>query len=217
MLYKSKAEQEAELWVTLPQAIAHICAAVNIKKRRARQELLKALADGAFRRRHRYLVRWKDEVRISAEGEADEIGPPDSPPRGQEWLRANISWASGTVLDPFGALVDGKWHPAWRQVLLYRSKVTELWRSSPPAQKSKASDLTDKRTRGPKTRKGISIVDAIRKDFKEGRLTIEKLRNMSDKELVINYGEKFDAKRTICREARKSVLTEFGGNSNAVE
>jgi hypothetical protein len=53
-------------------------------------------------------------------------------------------------------------------------------------------------------------------DLKAQRLSSETLQKMSDKDLVDKYGEKFDAKRTVCREARDAVLTEFDGNSNTV-
>jgi hypothetical protein len=203
--------------MTLPQAISHICAANHIDDERiAQRELLKALADDAFQSRHKFLVRWQDEVRISGEATLDQIGPPDVPPRGKEWAQAKIRSASGKVLDQFGAIVNGQWQPAWRTVLLYRSKVIQLWPLSPRVKTPAASPSTKKRSRGPKTKKGASVIEAIKTDLEATRLTTETLREMSDKELVGKYGEKFKAKRTICRDARKAVLTEFDGNSNAV-
>jgi hypothetical protein len=219
--YKSKAEQKAELWMTLPQAIAHICAADCINERSARRELLKALADDAFRTRHRHLVQWQDEVRISGEATPDQIGPPDVPPRGQEWAQAKMRWASGKVLDPFGAVVNGQWRPAWRTVLLYRSKVIELWPPSPPAKTRTASASREnfhrfKRTPGPKPKKGVAVIEAIKADLKAQRLTIKTLRTMPDKQLE-KYGQVIKAQRTTCREARNAVLAEFDGNTNTVD
>ena len=127
MPYKSRAEQESENWMTLPQVLAHIKSVDGLDNdRKARSELLKALTNGAFYSRRRYLIRWKDQICISGPP-PNEIGPRDIPPRGQEWAQAKISWASGKVLDRYGAAKDGKWEPAWRVVWLARSKVMKLW------------------------------------------------------------------------------------------
>jgi len=121
--YKSKAEQEAELWMTLPQAITHICGADHISEVNARRELLKALADDAFRSRIQFLVRWQDDARISGAATPDQIGPPDVPPRAQQWAQAKIRWASGKVRNDWGEYKHGK----WRMVLVRRSTVLRLW------------------------------------------------------------------------------------------
>jgi len=220
--YKSKAEQEAERWITLPQAIAHISAADSIDERSARRELLKALTDDMFRSRFTFLVRWQDKTRISGEATPSQISRPDVPPRGEEWTRAKIRWASGKVLDPFGALVNGEWRPAWRTVLVYRSKVIELWHLSPPAKTPTASASNEhhrpsQRKRGRKPKKRMLLIDAMTMDVKRRRMTVEMLRKLPDKKLITNYGDKIGAKRTSCREARDAVLAEFDGNSNAVD
>jgi hypothetical protein len=222
--YKSKAEQEAERWMTLPQAIKHIRAADHIDEKPARRELLKALADDVFRSRFLFLVRWQNEIRISGEATPSEIGPPDVPPRGKEWAQAKIRWASGKVLDPFGAVVNGQRRPVWRTVLLYRPKVVELWPASLPPKVSATSEPNGTkvvpfrgRKKGPKTKKGVSIKEAIKTDLNEQRVTKEALGEMPDKELIAKYGAKVKAGRTTCREARDAVLAELDGNSNAVD
>jgi len=131
MPYKSKAERESENWMTLPQVVAHIQSSDRLDdERKARDELLKALENGAFQSHRRSLIRWKDEVRISGEP-PDEIGPRDVPPQGHQWAVANIRWDIGEVLDPYGAVENGKWQPEWRIVWLARSKVMEIWQPSP--------------------------------------------------------------------------------------
>jgi hypothetical protein len=127
MPYKSKAEQESERWMTLPEAVDHIRATDHIDLRSARRELLKALEDDAFSGRGVYLVRWKGPFEILGRKRPAKLGPPDIPPRGQEWSDVKIRWASGKVLDPFGTLENGKWVPTWRVVWLARSKVMQLW------------------------------------------------------------------------------------------
>jgi hypothetical protein len=128
MPYKSKAEQESERWVTLPEAVEHISSIDNISLRQARRELLKALKNGAFYSPRVRLIRWKSTIEIS--GRIPAIALPDDPPRGQEWSHSRIRWTSGRVLDPYGALKNGKWVPTWRVVWLLRSKVIRLWPES---------------------------------------------------------------------------------------
>lgn len=222
MPYKSKAERESANWMTLRQVSAHVRVVERVEETKARSEVLKALKDGAFDSRRLSLIRWRDEVRISGDL-PNEIGPPDVPPRGLEWERVNIRWTAGRVLDPHGAAESGTWQPAWRIVWLARSKVVELWPPSQPPRTSipddSRADVTPfaRRRTGPKTRKLQSIVDAMTSDIKAGRLTMDMLRAMPDKELFSKYGQRFDSRRTTCREARERMVTESDGNSNSVK
>ena len=59
MPYKTKAEQEREQWMTLPEVVAHICVADGCDERAARRQLKAALADGARYLQH---LKWKREV-----------------------------------------------------------------------------------------------------------------------------------------------------------
>jgi hypothetical protein len=218
MPYKSKAEQESERWMTLPEAVDHICATDHIDVGSARRELLKALKNDAFYMRGIYLVRWKSTFEISGRKHPAKLAPlPDVPPRGQEWSQAKIRWASGKVLDPYGALKNGKWVPTWRVVWLARSKVIQLWSESrrpfnaaTSAAGPSRANLVGRRP-GPKPKKSPEIIEAIKADLKANLLTTAQLRDMEDKELCSKYGDKFGAARTTVREAREKVLTEFDG------
>jgi hypothetical protein len=219
MPYKTKAELARENWMTLPEAAAHIRSVEKFKQKRdAYKELLKALEDNAFvHPRGLTLIRWGDEVRISGKA-PNEIWPRGDPPRG--WRRAKIRWATGKVLDPYGAVEDGNWHPAWRTVLLARSTVMQLWPKSvqPETPKSSSRNVAPfKRSTGPQTKKLSSMIESMKSDIRAKHLTVDRLRNMSDKELVSKYGLKVEGRRTSCREARKRVVTEFDGNSNSVK
>ena len=169
MPYKSKAEQEAELWMTLPQAIAHICAADHINEVSARRELLNALADDAFRSRTQFLVRWQDGLRISGQATSEQPGTPDVPPRGREWLQAKIRWDSGKVRN------EGEYkHGKWRVVLIRRSTVFRLWpsRLSPDANAELGSSensvsLSQRKSGGRPTARN-QVRDALSKMQREG-------------------------------------------------
>lgn len=223
MPYKSKAEQESENWMTLPQVATHVRSVDGSDEHKARRDVLKALKDSAFYSRRRSLIRWKDIVRISGEP-PNEIGPHDVPPQGRDWAGAKIRWTSGTVLDPYGAAENGKWRSAWRIVWLARSKVTELWPPSLPPNAPAISSgktanvvpFTQRRT-GPKTGKLDSIVKAMREEIRAKGLTIDELRAMPDKMLLSKYGKQFEAQRTICRDARTRAVAELDGNSNSVK
>jgi hypothetical protein len=219
MPYKSKAEQESERWMTLPETLAHICSVENCGEKAAQREAVKALADGV-----RVLgpLKWERERadRQPPFGTTSITAPTDTPPLGAAWLEAKIRWKTGRVRDDWGEYKPGK----WRLLLILRSKVVNLWRLSPASISATVGNTKGTnvapfthRKKGPKTAKGDSIVGAITEDIKAGRLTIEDLRSMPDKELVAKYGKNFGAKRTACREARERVLTEFDGNSNSVK
>jgi hypothetical protein len=215
MPYKTRAEQQRENWMTLPEVVAHVQSVEDESE--ARDEVLKALMDDAFHPPPN-LIRWKDEVRIEG-SPPEEIGPPDYPPRGRKWGDAEIRWDTGEVLDPYGGAQDGKWQPTWRIVWLAKSKVKKIWpeppRADAPASPGASTSanvvpFTGRRT-GPKTNKKRLMMEAMREDLVKKRLTKEQLREMSDDELCSKYGDKVGAKRTACRDAREQVLTEFDG------
>jgi hypothetical protein len=216
MPYKTKADRRREIWMTFPEMVAYVQAAENLKtKSKAREEVLKALRDNAFRSTRRARIRWAEEIELRGDA-PDEIAPPDIPPQGRQWAGADIRWDSGEVLDRYGAVENGKWVPAYRTVWFARSKVMELWPASltstpltvTPSRDANSLPST-KRNTGPKTKKGQSMFDAMEAELKEERLTLDELRSMPDKELISKYGDKVEAKRTACREARERVLTEF--------
>jgi hypothetical protein len=210
MPYKSKAEQKSELWMTLPEAVQHIRTTEHVDVRSARGELLKALKDDAFSLRGIDLVRWKSTFEISGRKRPAKLAPlPDIPPRGQEWSQAKIRWASGKVLDPHGALKNEKWVPTWRVVWLSRSKVMQLWPGARRTAGSSPTNVIEQRRTGPKTNRKRSMINTMKADILEKRLTIDQLRVMRDDDLQSKYGDKVGAKRSSCREARDQVLTEF--------
>jgi hypothetical protein len=97
----------------------------------------------------------------------------------------------------------------------------KLWAplGGPSFSRSNAPNIfpVKRRNTGPKTEKLKSIVDAIKIDIQQKRLTTDALRAMQDKELVSKYGTKVGGGRTTCRDARDRVVTEFDGNSNSVK
>ena len=214
MPYKSKAERAAERWMTLPQVLAHIQLVEKLEEPEARHELLKALTDGAFRsQRSQVYIRWRDEFSPSG-GPPGEIAPHDVPPRGEEWAKADIRWDTGEVLDPYGALEDREWQPAYRVVWIARSKVAEIW---PPRLSTEAAraaqgrtnpEPLSKRNTGPKTGKTQAMIAAMRKDIQDEPHNLETLFQMSDKELQERYAQPVGAKRSACRKAREQVLSE---------
>ena len=220
MSYKSRAERASEEWMTLPQVLTHVRLLERLDQENSCQEILKALSDNAFLSGRRSFIRWKDEFCVSGES-PDEIGPHDHPPQGRDWARAEIRWTSGEVLDPHGAVENGQWRPAWRIVWLARSQVMKLWApmGGPSFSRSNAPNIISvkRRNTGPKTEKLKSIVDAIKIDIQQKRLTTDALRAMQDKELVSKYGTKVGGGRTTCRDARDRVVTEFDVNSNSVK
>jgi len=206
MPYKTKAERERERWMTLPEAVAHICSADGCDERDARRQLIAALVDNVLGP-----LKWERERsdKPAPFGVSSIISTTDTPPLGREWLKAKICWKTGRVRD--------HWRGKWRVLLILRHGIARHWKPSPPSRLSSTSIAPPKRQTGPKTQKKSLIIGAMKEDLEAKRLSIDDLRNMPDKALSSRYGAKFDAKRTSCREARKQVVTEFAGNSNSVK
>ena len=128
MPYKSKAEVERERWMTLPDAVAHIITHLRAAKadhcdeKAARQQIIKALADGV-----QVLgpLRWDKEKgdKPPPFGYTPTIVPTDTPPLGRDWLTAKIRWKSGRVLDDWGEYKNGK----WRVLMILRATVEQHW------------------------------------------------------------------------------------------
>jgi hypothetical protein len=121
MPYKSRAELERECWMMLPEAVAHIRDADGCDEAAARQQIIKALADGV---RALGLLRWEKE-----KGDKPPFGstgitvPSDTPPSGRDWLTAKIRWNAGRVRNDWSEYKSGK----WRVLLILRAKVEQLW------------------------------------------------------------------------------------------
>ena len=128
MPYTTKAERERENWMTLPEAVVHIRAAEQCDERAARQQLIKALADGV-----RVLgpLRWDTAKgdRPPPFGYSPITIPTDTPPIGRGWLEATIRWKTGRVRDDWSEHKNGK----WRVLLMLRSKIKQYWSDSPPS------------------------------------------------------------------------------------
>jgi hypothetical protein len=120
--YKTKADQEREKWMTLPEAVAHICSALGCDERGGRRQLIAALSDGARYLQH---LKWEREQndRLTPIGYSPGIIPMDTPPLGRTWLEAKIRWKTGRVRDDWGGYNPGK----WRVLLISRYGVARLW------------------------------------------------------------------------------------------
>jgi hypothetical protein len=218
--------------MTLPEVVAHVASVKNFaEKHEAEKEVLKALKGNAFYWRRFCLIRWeyKFSGKLPKKIRPPDVPlirwdrPPDVPPRGQGWGRAEIRWDTGEVLDPHGAVKYGKWRPAWRRVLLARSQVMRIWpeprqvfdgSASPGAPTSVNVVPPARRRTGPQPKKKLSMKNAMKTDILEKQLTREQLHSMHDHELVLKYGDKVGAKRTACREARDEVLAELDGTNS---
>jgi len=138
MPYKSEAERERENWMTLPEAVAHIRSADCCDEKVARQQLVKALADGVLGP-----LRWdrEEDDKPPPFGYAPATVPTDAPPLGRDWLAAIIRWKTGTVRDDWSEHRNGK----WRLLLIHRFKVKQQWPLSSASEPlSSASDATAK-------------------------------------------------------------------------
>jgi hypothetical protein len=127
MPYLSRAERDSAEWRKLPDAVAHVCSVDRCDQNAARQQMRKALADGALG-----LLRWEDRRPPPRNVGGASIEFDDPPSRGPHWLDTEIDWDRGTVLE-FGLIRP---EMARRRVLLiHRLALAHLW----PAQISRGS------------------------------------------------------------------------------
>jgi hypothetical protein len=84
MPYKTKAEQEREKWMTLPDAIVHICSANGFDEKAARRQLIAALLEGA---RVLQPLKWDRERGDKSPPfwPTSIMSPMDTPPLGYAW------------------------------------------------------------------------------------------------------------------------------------
>jgi hypothetical protein len=112
-----------EDWVTLPQAVAHICSAKGYGDEKiAQRELRATLAMGL---RPLGPLRWQRERDDESApfGTIPVTRPTDTPPSGPAWLEAKIRWKIGLVRNDWGEYKHGK----WRVLLIARRKVLQTW------------------------------------------------------------------------------------------
>lgn len=167
MPYKAKVERAREKWMTLPEAVTHICSTDNLEDEQiARGELLAALADGVLGP-----LRWEKESddRPPPFGFTPVIVPTDTPPAGRDWLTAQIHWKTGRVRNDWGEYKNRK-----RRVLLVsRDAVALQWRKvispepSPHARSGRGIELSKPKVGGrPSAR--VFVFDTLNEMQKEG-------------------------------------------------
>jgi hypothetical protein len=217
MPYVSKAERDAASKMTRTEVLKFIQRSEDCDESEALRQMANAIGDGMLP------VRWDDERSPPGTGPGPrpvtefldrpptaptywldvelDPGDPDRVHAAAPYDRAVNERQSGQLVFPW----------RFRRPLFPRVGVLHLWRVDRP----KIVLLT--RKTGPKTGKRSSIVNEMKSDMKNGRFTLDQLRGMSDRDLMSLYGEKFEAKRTACREARQRVLSEFDVNSNRVK
>ena len=75
-----------------------------------------------------------------------------------------------------------------------------------PAGLRKSGAARPARPRGPRPQKFEQTKEAMRKDIQDGRLTLEQLEDMLEKNLIARYG---GVSRDTARKARNAVLSEL--------
>jgi hypothetical protein len=122
MPYQSRAERERAQWRTLPEAMAHVCAADGCDPDDARRQLLRALTNGDLQP-----ALWEDARPMGRAGGA--AMPLDMPPgRDPHWKTVDIDWQAGTVQDDWGEA-----GPRHRVLLISRLRLREHWPETQPA------------------------------------------------------------------------------------
>jgi len=148
MPYRSKATKEREEWMTLPEAIRHICVADKCDEDDAQKQLRSALADDALHNASDSLL--LDAVALWADGEsqedilkrivatggvegeteedrknriAAEIKRRDFQPHGRRWEDVEINWHDGTVRNVW----TGYRSEELRAVLVSREALITEW------------------------------------------------------------------------------------------
>jgi len=206
MSYKSRAERERENWITLPEAVIHICSACKCDHRAAHRQLRAALADGV-----RVLgpLKWERERRDKPPpfGANSIITPTDTPPLGRAWLEAEIDWKTGRVRDDWGEYKRGK-----RRVLLIdRDMVARRWRqidaAEPLKKASQSASLVEVSTRrGGRPTQREQVYDELRKMREEGKNMTrpqKALANEVARRANKNIGDRNWNERTIIKHVSK--------------
>jgi hypothetical protein len=205
MPYRISAKLNREDWMTLPETVAHICAAQGQEEKLARRELVKALAKGL---RPLGPLKWERERNDKAApfGFSSIMAPMDTPPIGRAWEKARIRWKTGRVRNDWGEYKPGK----WRTLLIIRHNVLRNWplpSSDDPTPAEPNPDLsnvvsTRKRGRSP----GVSekVKGLMREDLRKGELTRDDLFQMKEEAMATRYR----ASRDTCRKVRSCILSE---------
>jgi hypothetical protein len=203
---KAECDRDREHWITLPEAVAHICATNNCDERVARRKLVVVLAGEP---RALGVLKWEREQGDQPPpfGSTSITMPTDTPPLGREWLKAKFRWKNGRVRDDWGEYKNGK----WRVLLLPRRSVARRWQPNPPSEPtSHAGPASDNvvsivsHSRGRRPQVSNRVKDSMRQDIQEKRFTKQELSGMSEEALAAQY----EASRDTCRKARLAVLSE---------
>ncbi len=141
MPYVSRAEAERARWMTLAEAVAHVCERDGCDAKAAEEQIRNALRDGTIQ------TWWGDQPLQPPHGWPPEIQPDDAPSarpgRGAAyWQSAQIRGAEvfdppdGVLTDAGRAAVAARTYGRWRVLLLLRATVEALWATAPTGQKS---------------------------------------------------------------------------------
>jgi hypothetical protein len=103
-----------------------------------------------------------------------------------------------------------------------RSPVASETMGTPASVTSVASPTMSKRAVGRSPKRGVSptkrlqAIDAMRRDILTAKLTVDRLREMLQKELLADYGDQFGiTSRETVTIARNAVVSEFVAGSNS--
>jgi hypothetical protein len=172
MPHKSKRTEEREKWVTLPEAISHICIADNCEENKAQENLRFALADDVL------LVRWEEEEPPEQQDLRKTYGffnpspwPPgrtsqlysDRPPSGSEWDGAKINWQDGTVNNKWSGYKTNE----FRAVLLAKVSIIKNWPEIARIPDSAIKSLP-KRRAGAKPTQRQAILNFVKNQYPAG-------------------------------------------------
>ena len=148
MPYVSKVEAERARWMTLAEAVAHVCERDGCDAKAAEEQIRNALRDGTIQ------TWWGDQPLQPPHGWPPEIQPDDAPSarpgRGAAyWQSAQIRGAEvfdppdSVLTDAGRAAVAAGTYGRWRVLLLLRAAVEALWATAPTGQKSRRAAQPD--------------------------------------------------------------------------
>lgn len=119
MGYRSREATERDRWLTITEAMRHICRAESCDEREAEAQLDAALADGVV------FNRWDEKPPIAGPGDQGpfEFRPVYSP----SWFGPDRH--KDEVLDDAGVTEEGRTlgYAVWRRLLLHREAVSSIW------------------------------------------------------------------------------------------